>query len=175
MSTSITGHRRSIRLPSYDYSTPGAYFVTICVQDRRPIFADAEMVGLTAKAWNWLPQRFPLVALDEFVTMPEHLHFVIWLLDGADRRGGHLAAQGAQQRAPTLGSVVGAFKTAATRSINAHRGTIGQQVWQRNYFEHIIRTEDELRRICEYIQHNPLESHHHISDDLSEAWAADPE
>ena len=105
--------------------------------------------------------------------MPEHLHFVIWLLDGSDRRGGHLAAQGAQQRAPTLGSVVGAFKTMATRSINAHRGTTGQQVWQRNYFEHIIRTEDELRRIREYIQHNPLESHHHVTDDLSEAWEAD--
>ena len=67
------------------------------------------------------------------------------------------------------------YKTVATRSINAHRGTTGQQVWQRNYFEHIIRTEDELRRIREYIQHNPLESHHHVSDDLSEAWAADPE
>lgn len=156
--------RRSIRLAQYDYSSAGAYFVTTCTHHRQPLFAHAAYRKLAEQAWNWLPTRFPNVELDEIVLMPDHLHFIIWLLEG-DRRGGHLAAQ-----TPTLGIVVGAFKTVVARSINAARETRGWRVWQRNYYEHIIRTDDELERIRDYIQSNPLVAHGHESDDLAPAW-----
>jgi len=103
--------------------------------------------------------------------MPDHVHYVVWLLDPADRRGSRTAAQRPAARPLTLGNVVGAFKTVASRSINASRGTRGQSVWQRNYYEHVIRNEDELGRIRGYIQNNPLKEHVHHSDDVSEAWS----
>lgn len=165
--------RRSIRLPAYDYSTPGAYFITLCIDGRRSILKDQGIKDLVEQAWNWLPRRFPQVELDEFVIMSDHVHFVVRLLDDADRRGSRRAAQGAQPRAPTLGNIVGAFKTVAARSINARGGTTGQRVWQRNYYERVIRNEDELRYIREYIRNNPLEAHNHESGDLSEAWITD--
>ena len=125
---------------------------------------------LVEEAWHWLPHRFLQITLDEFVVMSNHVHFMIWLLDDPDRKSSPLAAQGAQPRGPALGNVVGAFKTVAARSINALRGTTGQRVWQRNYFEHVIRSEGELQRIREYIRNNPLSAHSHASDDLEEAW-----
>ncbi len=76
--------------------------------------------------------------------------------------------------APTLGNIVGAFKTVVARSVNKHRDTAGQRVWQRNYFEHVIRDEDELGRPREYIHNNPLAAHHHVADDLGAAWEANP-
>ena len=72
-----------------------------------------------------------------------------------------------------MGNIVGAFKTVAASSINAHRGTTGQRVWQRNYFEHVIRDEDELGRVREYIHNNPLAAHNHVADDLAAAWEAE--
>ncbi len=166
--------RRSIRLPNYDYSSAGAYFVTACTKDRRPLLANERLARFVGQAWNWLPNRFPGLTLDEFIIMPDHVHFVVLLLDPGDhersfrdRRGGHPAAQ----KPPPLGTVVGAFKTVASRSINASQGTRGQSVWQRNYYEHVVRSEEELTRIREYIKNNPLQAHVHQSDDLREAWS----
>ncbi len=105
--------------------------------------------------------------------MPDHVHFIVWLID-EDRE-----AQGGPPPAPTaapkghraLGNVVGAFKTVSARSINALRNSFGQHVWQRNYFERVIRDEEELSRIRQYIRDNPLAEHDHgQSDDLAAAW-----
>ena len=163
--------RRSIRLSDYDYSSAGPYFVTTCTHNRKPVFASKRLAQVVWQAWNWLPSRFPGVTLDEFIIMPDHVHFVVWLGDPADRRGSHPAAQRLKARPPTLGNVVGAFKTVAARSINASRGTIGRSVWQRNYYEHIVRHEAELARVREYIQDNPMQEHTHQSGDMSEAWS----
>ena len=113
--------RRSIRLQNYDYGKPGYYFITTCTAGREPLFAEPAWSNAVEEAWAWLPSRFGNVDLDEFVIMPDHLHFIVVL-------GG----QGGQMAAPTLAHVVGTFKTVAARVINRSRDSVGQQVWQRN-------------------------------------------
>lgn len=160
----MTGHRRSIRLKGYDYATPGAYFVTICTASRKPILQLPRCRDIVKDAWTELPQLFPTLELDDLVIMPDHVHFVVWLLDASGS-----AAQGASRRAPTLADVVRAFKGNAARRINQLRQTPGAPVWQRNYFEHIVHNERELERIREYIRNNPFLEHSHAVDDVADA------
>ena len=148
-------HRRSIRLKGYDYAGPGAYFVTICTQDRACFFgavADGEMQlnnsGQIAKAaWDELPARFPSVRLDAFIVMPNHVHGIIMV--GAQfiapSDGFGATNQGVMNHAPTLGEIVRAYKAASTRLIR-QAGT-PDFAWQRNYYEHIVRDEEALDRI----------------------------
>ena len=117
------------------------------------------------EAWEHLPSHFPPVQLDEIVLMPDHVHCIIVLLDASAS-----AAQGAPRRAPTLADTVRALKGNAPRRINQLRETPGAAVWQRNYYEHIVRNEDELARIREYIINNPLGEHSHAVDDVADAW-----
>jgi REP element-mobilizing transposase RayT len=162
----MAGNRRSIRLPEHDYASSGAYFVTICTERRQPLLRARWAQQIVEDAWQWLPRRFSSVALDEIVLMPDHVHFVIWLQGGEEGDAAEQHAAGA----PTLGTIVGAFKTVAARSINARRGTRGKRVWQRNYFERVIRDDDELERIREYIRNNPLMAHGDPSEDHAAAW-----
>ncbi|WP_309379998.1 transposase [Paludisphaera borealis] len=177
-------HRRSIRWKGYDYAQAGGYFVTICVQDRACLFGEvvdgamrANAAGLmVAEAWAALAQRFPRVAPDVFVVMPNHLHGVLFLRDGADRGGDGRdqvrppvapSAVGAPlvgARIPddriTVGDVVGAFKSLTTLEYGRGVKTLGwprfvDALWQRNYHEHVIRDEVSLERIHDYILDNP--------------------
>jgi REP element-mobilizing transposase RayT len=153
-------HRQSIRLKHYDYSQPGAYFVTLCVQNRECLFgdvADGEMrlngAGrLVSDSWAWLATQYDHVELDEYVIMPNHMHGVLIITDGC--RGGSRTAPTEGTRKP-VGRLIGAFKTVSTKRINQLRGTPGVPVWQRNYYEHIIRNAESLNRISEYIVNNP--------------------
>ena len=164
-------HRRSIRLKGYDYAQPGAYFVTICTQHRACLFGavvDGEMrlneLGrIVRDEWLKTAKLRPRVVLDEFVVMPNHVHGIIMVVDDDGGRG-------TLQRAPTIErfgkstsdsipTIVRLFKSATTRRINQHRGTPGTLVWQRNYYEHIIRNEQTLNRIRRYIVENPLRWH----------------
>ena len=174
-------HRRSIRLKGYDYTQPGAYFVTICTHERTCLFGevvDGVMVlnayGRIAQAcWESIPDHFPHVQLDAVVIMPNHMHGIIWIVDddGNTTCGG---GRGTARRAPTttttterfgapvpgsLPTIIRSFKSAVTKHINAHRGTPGAPVWQRNYYEHIIRNEQALNAIRRYIAENPLRWH----------------
>ena len=157
--------RQSIRLPGYDYSQAGFYFVTICTQRRECVLGQVvndqmnlNLYGrLVAEAWNWLAERYIYVDLDEWILMPNHLHGIIVISDA--RRGGSRAAPtnaGASviHRKP-LGQLIGAFKTVSTKGINQILGTPGVQVWQRNYYEHVVRSEDSLNAIRHYIVNNP--------------------
>jgi putative transposase len=159
----MNGHRHSIRLNGYDYSSPGLYFVTICAIDRKCIFGNVENgnmipneLGIIIQStWESLPNHHP-VELDIFQIMPNHLHFIIYL-------------QGGSRPAPTLGLIIGFLKSESTKqfhnSVGATRGspdgsTRGSPdnhptIWQRNYFEHIIRNEKEYLAISQYIQENP--------------------
>ena len=147
--------RRSIRYKGHDYSQSGAYFVTICAWNRECILGQATgtAVVLTPEGkivqeeWVKTPAHRSYVRLDQFVVMPNHFHAVLFL-EGEE---------GTARRAPTetLGAV-GAFKSAVARRI-------GGPVWQRNYFEHIIRNDESLSQIRRYIANNPLN------------WATDPE
>ncbi|MGK5090421.1 transposase [Deltaproteobacteria bacterium TL4] len=161
-------HRRSIRLKGYDYTQNGAYFVTICVQNRECLFGkivDEAMrlngAGqIVVDTWEWLASQYDHVDLDNWVVMPNHLHGIIVLTDdgdnGDDGRGGSRTAptNHPKKRKP-LGRLIGAFKTVSTKHINAWRQTPGNQLWQRNYYEHIIRNEASLNQIQEYILNNP--------------------
>ena len=91
--------------------------------------------------------------------MPDHVHFIV-----------SLTRQGGQMAAPTLAHVVGTFKTVAARAINRARDSVGQQVWQRNYYERIVRNERELDRIRAYIRSNPGMAHVHTHDDMPNGW-----
>jgi putative transposase len=163
-------HRRSIRLKGYDYRRQGAYFVTICTHDRLCLFG--EVVGgemrlneygrIALGCWKEIPLHFPQAELDAFVVMPNHVHGIIVLTVGARHAvplQNGISEKTEQFGKPVAGSIptiIRSFKSATTRHINALRGTPGSPVWQRNYYEHIIRNEESLNRIREYIKTNPL-------------------
>ena len=170
-------HRRSVRLREYDYYSAGAYFVTICVFQRECLFGevvDGEMLlndagNIVQAAWYDLPNHYPYVELDEFVIMPNHFHGVI-VIASFDIVEAGLAIAGSVgaglKPAPTmpeqhvkrhgLPEIVRAFKTFSARRINTLRNNPGCPVWQRNYYEHVIRNEGDLANIRQYIANNPL-------------------
>jgi len=162
-------HRRSIRLPGYDYSAPGDYFITICAHDRRCIFGevvDGEMrlneVGKIAMdEWFKTAQLRPYVELNEgeFVVMPNHVHGIIHITDaghvGALRRNAPTEAPTEPPMPHSLAAIVRAYKSAVTYAINSMNHSRGFPVWQRNYYEHIILTEKEYLTIEAYIENNP--------------------
>jgi REP element-mobilizing transposase RayT len=154
-------HRRSIRLRGYDYSQAGAYFVTICTHNHMLFFEDDRIRGIAEQCWLEIPRHFQDIELDEWVVMPNHLHGIIIITD---------ARRGTACRAPTsvierfgkpisgsLPTIIRSFKSAATKRINDLRGTTRAPVWQRNYYEHVIRNEDELNRLRRYILDNPVQ------------------
>ncbi|MCL6641864.1 MAG: transposase [Candidatus Bipolaricaulota bacterium] len=162
-------HRRNIRLKGYDYSQPGAYFITICTRERLCLFGevvDGEMQlneygHIALECWKEIPLHFPQAELDAFVVMPNHVHGIIVIIDvdvGATHASPLPLSSDARPRGPqrqSVSSIVGSFKSAATKHINEYRGTPGAPVWQRNYYEHIIRNDESLHRIREYIETNP--------------------
>ena len=103
--------------------------------------------NIILKTWEWLNQQYGYVELDETAIMPNHLHGVLIINQ----------CRGGSRTAPTknVGRLIGAFKTVSTKQINEKRQTLGVPVWQRNYYEHIIRDDNDLHRIREYIVHNP--------------------
>jgi REP element-mobilizing transposase RayT len=113
------------------------------------------------QTWIWPGRQYAFVELDEFVIMPNHLHGIIIINDRC--RGGSRTAPTNRPRPKPLGRLVGAFKTVSTNRINEMRGTAELPVWQRNYYEHIIRNEAELAHVRQYIADNP------------ERWNDDPE
>lgn len=176
-------HRRSIRLRSFDYASAGAYFVTVVTQGRECLFGD--VVGgvmvlndrgrMVWDVWQDIPQRYPGVDTDAFVVMPNHIHGVVVVTDvGAGPRAcpGHgpdVDAGQPQGVAPTrlaLPDVVHRLKSLTTaryrHGVTAfYWPAFPGRLWQRNYWEHIIRDEDELERIRQYITDNPV----HWNDD----------
>ena len=154
-------HRRSIRLTGHDYAQGGGYFVTIVCVERALLLEDPRFRLAVEEAWLWLASQYDYVHLDEYVVMPNHLHGVI-VTHGTCRGDSRIAPTASVKRKP-LGRLVGAFKTVSTKRINELRGTPGLTVWQRNYYEHIIRDEEELNRVRQYIIDNPT------------CWEQDPE
>jgi len=178
-------HRRSIRLKGFDYSRSGAYFITICVRDRECLFGeimDGEMEinqfgQLVESVWNDLPSHYPHLSLDRFVVMPNHIHGIVIFdasgaiddivnnVHGADIVGAGLKpapTEHAQMESVAMESnrhglpeIVRTFKTFSARRINEIRNIPGVPVWQRNYYEHVIRDEADYNRMAEYISTNP--------------------
>ena len=172
--------RRSLRLSGYDYAQPGAYFVTLCVHERGCLFGEIidgdmrfnEYGQIVHDAWHRSEEIRREIGLDAFVVMPNHIHGIIIIHDvGADgvrppdrahpmnRAHGRAPLPPIQhQRKPrSLGSFIAGFKSATTKRVNAIRDTPGLPVWQRNYYDHIIRSEKELHCIRQYIADNPMQ------------------
>ena len=195
--------RKSLRLPGWDYSHPGAYYVTICTQDIEQVFGevvDGEMCAnnigeMISRAWKQLPKRFPNIELDEYIAMPNHFHCIIWIVGaGSPRPASTHTNQTCAPHIPTrthpdyakkycnvervrydtvgasyvggetpplrtlvctLGQIVGYFKYQTTKQINIIQNIPGSRLWQRNYYDHIIRNDEDLNRIRTYIRNNP--------------------
>ncbi len=169
-------NRRSIRLRDYDYSTAGAYFITACAHDRSSLFGnivDSAMqlnsIGqMVRQCWNDIPAHFPHVELDSVVVMPNHIHGILCIVDstaGAKKNSPLHPPTHSPQQTPytqpangtsrTIGSVIRGFKIGVTNWVR--KNTTISNVWQRNYWEHIVRSEQELKRIQRYIQNNPAQ------------------
>jgi len=170
-------HRRSIRLQGYDYSQPGIYFITLCTQNHECLFGEIlngemrlnEFGKMTQQCWLEIPHHFPHVKLDEFVIMPDHIHGIIILNDivGAKNFSPQPSNNFSPQPIPTpqqnitpfrspsktIGSIIRGFKIGVTRGFR--QNTDIYVVWQRNYYEHIIRNKVELNRMRQYIIDNP--------------------
>jgi putative transposase len=155
-------HRRLTRLKEYDYSQSGGYFITICTQNRSCLFGEIDndkmMVNQYGEvvqiSWNELPDHYNNVELDVFVIMPNHIHGIIFLKDvGAGLKP---APTGLVNKPYSLPEIIRGFKTFSARNLNKLRTMPGAPVWQRNYYEHVIRRDESLDKIREYIITNPL-------------------
>ena len=155
--------RKQIRLKYYNYASEGMYFITICTKNREELFwcnnknkkqcrggaCSAQIQNLNSlgkiiqKEWLELKNRYANVQLDEYIIMPNHIHGIINLTGGASP-------------APTIGDIICSFKSIATIACNKAENMNGRIIWQRNYYEHIIRNEKEYYKIVEYIRNNPL-------------------
>lgn len=147
--------RKPTAIPHYDYSQPGAYFITICVEKRRPILGKIDSspqvvlssIGkIVSDVWYSLPQRFPcLDAISQsiFVVMPDHIHGIL-----------QITAGGASP-SPTLHQILGSFKSITTIETNRLLGTPGQKLWQRSAYEHILRNQQDFDEAAGYIAENP--------------------
>jgi putative transposase len=156
------GHRRLTRLKEYDYSQPGAYFITICTKKRECLFGEIEdgqmrindLGEIVQLSWLDLPRHYLNLQLDAFVIMPNHVHGIIVVEDvGAGLKP---APTVLENKKYPLSEIVRAFKTFSSKGINKLRNMPRKPVWQRNYYEHIIRKDESLNKIREYIETNPL-------------------
>ncbi len=177
--------RKQIRSKNYDYSRFGWYFITICLQDRRCLLGNVidnvmelnEFGKIVENEWIKIPKRFKNIVLDQYQIMPNHIHMIIHIVGAGfmpARNQGFIPARDKQANivktttrirattrvAPTLGDIIGAFKSLTTRIYIENVKNNGWQpfnkrLWQRGFYEHIIRNENELNKIREYIQINP--------------------
>ena len=137
------------RIPDYDYSSPGAYFITLCTENRKCLFGDIandQMIpniygNIVLNAWKNIPNENSNILLDYFTLMPNHLHGILHIT----KNGGF-----------PINKIIQYFKTQTAKEINLIRNTPGKSLWQRNYYERVIRNEEEIEKIREYIINNPL-------------------
>ena len=144
------------RIPVYDYSQSGAYFVTICAQDRKPIFSNIvgdgfpvpKIYGKIAEAYiRQIPCKFPFVCVDKYVIMPDHIHILLRIAEHAE--------EGTSDPSPTIGKIMGWFKYQTTKQVNSAANTAGQKIFQRSYYDHVVRNQQDYNEIWEYIENNP--------------------
>lgn len=175
-------NRRSIRLRGYDYSRGGFYFITICVQNRERLFGEIVGAALVAalnpnptqsqsmilndagrmieSEWLALKKRFPNIELHEYVVMPNHFHAILEIVEKDERATTRVAPTDVPTTRKTVGDMIDAFKSITTveyiRGVKNHGWKrFDGKLWQRNYWEHIVRNEESYERIAAYIVHNP--------------------
>jgi REP element-mobilizing transposase RayT len=153
-------NRKLNRLTGFDYSNEGYYFVTICVKDKTEWFGeikDGRMMlnkygKIIKNRWVWLPKQYFYIQFDEFVVMPNHFHGILSIGNGHDNVGN--ARERSLRKMKSLSELIGAFKTTSSKLI--HRTGLLEFQWQKSFYDHIIRNEQDLTRVREYIVNNPL-------------------
>jgi REP element-mobilizing transposase RayT len=185
MSRTFTlGGRRSNRLLSWDYTTAGAYFVTIATFNRERLFEDSSLRRIVERTWVSVIDESASIESGDFVVMPDHVHGLVWIRAsvGASHSGGcpgsepssldcrddserddvssdsPLRASGAPSG--SLGAIVGSFKTVASKRLNRWTRTPGKSIWQRNYYERVVRNDEEFESMRLYILANPFNVGH---------------
>ena len=143
--------RQRNRLEEFDYSQNGAYFITICIQERKKILSEIvgdgfpvpKLPGRIAEEMIFqIPIKYPEVFIDKFVIMPDHIHML-------------LRISGTGNPSPTLGNVIGWYKYQVTKKINQARNVQSMRVFQRSYYDHVIRNQRDYNETWEYIENNP--------------------
>lgn len=147
--------RKNIRLKNYDYSSPGTYFITICVKDRKAILSNIVVGASIARpkeiqltqygeiveiAINNIPKHYPIISVDNYIIMPDHIHLLLRI---------HCDSNGLPTSAPKINKVIQQTKGIITKQI-------GFSIWQKSYNDHIVRGLDDYKNIWEYIENNPL-------------------
>lgn len=149
--------RKSPRLKEFDYSTEGAYFLTICIQHRKNILSSIVGEGsplpklsqcgkIVEALIEKISEKYEDISVDSYVIMPNHIHLLLSVLK-KDGRG---------DPSPTVDSVVAWLKYHATKEINKTQGTIGQKIFQRSFHDHIVRNRYDYEEIYKYIHENPI-------------------
>ncbi|MCC6613109.1 MAG: transposase [Anaerolineae bacterium] len=158
--------RKSPRLRDYDYAQSGAYFVTICTYRREHLFGEvvdqqmhlSRMGSIAHDLWYTIPDHHSQVELDAFVVMPNHVHGIIVVGTPRAASGGENDGRSADRARPvpteSLGAIIGAYKSAVTRTVNQAMRLVAPTVWQTRYDHHIIRSEHDLDRIRAYVADN---------------------
>ena len=145
--------RKQNRLAAYDYSTPNAYFITICTKGRKNLFwtnflenvNDPENVPLAGlgiiarQAIEKISEFYPAISVDRFVIMPNHIHLLLQI---------HADDSGRSVIAPTISTVVRLMKSEVSK-------WAGFSVWQKGFYDHVIRNEEDYRNVWNYIEGNP--------------------
>jgi putative transposase len=173
-------HRRSIRLKGFDYSEPGHYFVTLCSTQREHLFGNivdgamrlSNIGNVVHTCWKAIPVHFDHVNVDTFQIMPNHLHGIINIKDhvpvhkhveyiqplpeNPSREKPRKRLEYQHVIPKSIGSIIRTFKAAVSRQVHSNHGIIGQPIWQRNYYDHIIRDDVCLFFIQQYIELNPI-------------------
>jgi REP element-mobilizing transposase RayT len=168
-------HRKSLRLSYYDYSQSGAYFVTFCASQHRQLFGEVQngemqlnAVGRVAAAqWKHLEYRFPEIELGEWIIMPNHIHGILIITgkgEASQQKSSALPTRSVNDASPlrltgtrpgSIGAIIQNYKSVVSRKIAKQDGEPRGSIWQRNYYEHIIRNDRELQAITDYILTNP--------------------
>ena len=147
--------RKKNRLQNYDYSSPGAYFITICTDHRKNTLCDIVGDGfpvpkrpgqIAAELIEEIPRKFPGIQISNYVVMPNHIHLLL-VID---------CVGGTGNPSPTLGNVIGWYKYTVTKQVNAEHENLGGRFFQRSYHDHVIRNEHDYQKIWNYIDGNPL-------------------
>lgn len=153
--------RKDPRLKGYDYSTTGAYFLTICTQNRKNILStivgegsplpQLSPYGEIVDRWiQKISEKYSEASVDYYVIMPNHIHILLSIVKD-DGRG---------KPSPTADTVIGWLKYQVTKEINKLRGSAGDKIFQRSFFDHIVRNRDDYYEICKYIYENPARGYY---------------
>jgi putative transposase len=173
-------NRVNPRLAEFDYSQPGGYFITICTEERKNLFGaiiDGDIIlnpvgRIVEQCWHAIPNHFNFIELDAFVIMPNHVHGIILINENPSNfsfvgttHASSLPSYGIGKgcKPGSLSAIIDSYKSACSRMIHRSQLVLNQKIWQRNYYDHIIRNEQDWEALHDYILANP------------ENWLHDPE